>query len=119
VQRFVAAAGGGDLQTLLDLLAPDAVLLSDTGGKAKAALRPITGSDKIARLLVALRSQASDVGFRMLTVNGATAVAVSLDGGDFDSLFGVGVTDGRVSTIYLVRNPDKLSDLGAVRPVAR
>ena len=119
LERFLAAAGGGDLQTLLDVLAPDAVLLSDTGGKAKAALRPISGSDKIARLLVALNADAGDASFEMLTANGASAVLVHMGGPEGDSLFGLAVDAGRVSTIYLVRNPDKLSDLGAQRTVSR
>jgi RNA polymerase sigma-70 factor (ECF subfamily) len=118
VQRFVAAAAGGDLQALLEVLAPEAVLVSDTGGKAQAARRTITGADKIARLLVALRTAADEVRMDPVTVNGASGAGVSTNGGPVDSLFSVDVQDGRVTAIYLVRNPDKLVSLER-REVAR
>ena len=51
-ERFLAACAGGDVEALLAALAPDVVLISDGGGKAKAARRPITGADKVARFLV-------------------------------------------------------------------
>ena len=59
-ERFFAAVGGGDLEALLAALAPDVVLISDGGGKAKAALRPITGADKVARFLVAIAQQGGE-----------------------------------------------------------
>ena len=51
VQRFLAAAAGGDLQALMDVLAPEVVLLTDGGGKVNAALRPIEGPEKVVRFL--------------------------------------------------------------------
>ena len=53
-ERFLAAAGGGDIDGLMTVLAPDVTLLTDGGGKARAARRPITGAGKVARFLVAI-----------------------------------------------------------------
>ena len=74
---FFAAAAGGDLQQLMDVLAPDVVLLTDGGGKAKAALRPITGADKVARFLLGVSAGAEgdfDVEWRL--VNGTPSAIV-------------------------------------------
>ena len=56
-ERFLAACAGGDVEALRRALAPDAVLVSDGGGKAKAALRPITGADKVARFTIGIAGQ--------------------------------------------------------------
>src|SRR5215469_3185053 len=53
-ERFLAAAGGGDIDQLMMVLAPDVILIHDGGGKAKAPLRPITGAAKVARFLAAV-----------------------------------------------------------------
>ena len=53
-EQFFAACAGGDVDALLAALAPDVLLVSDGGGKVKAALRPIAGADKVARFLVAI-----------------------------------------------------------------
>jgi RNA polymerase sigma-70 factor (ECF subfamily) len=115
---FFAAAAGGDLQQLMDLLAPDVVLLSDGGGKAKAALRPITGADKVARFLLAIRPPAGDFDVEWRPVNGTPSAIVHL-GGRLDSVATGVVADGRVVRLYLVRNPDKLSGLQVERAVTR
>jgi len=56
VQHFLEAAASGDLQQLMDVLAPDVVLLSDGGGKVSVNLRPVVTADRVARLLVGLRA---------------------------------------------------------------
>src|SRR5690606_19265847 len=56
-ERFFEAAAGGDIQSLMDVLAPDVVLLTDGGGKVRAALRPIFGSDKVVRFLEGVRPE--------------------------------------------------------------
>ena len=76
-ERFLAAVGGGDLDALLAALAPDVVLISDGGGRTKAALRPITGADKVARWLVAVAEQGASIpGLRIevAEVNGWPAI---------------------------------------------
>ncbi|MEV6651676.1 RNA polymerase sigma factor SigJ [Streptomyces sp. NPDC051219] len=110
-ERFLAAAGGGDLEALMSLLAPDVRLVGDSGGKAKAPLRVIETADKVGRFLVGVAKQAAaDVEFRFLEINGGPALLV-LSGGRPDSVFQLEVADGRIQCIYAVRNPDKLTGL--------
>ncbi len=115
---FFAAVATGELQELMDLLAPDAVLLTDGGGKKSAALRPIVGADKIARFLLGLRATNPDFEASWLLVNGAPAALVSL-AGEPDSVVSARVHDGRVVELYAVRNPDKLAGLERVRVLSR
>lgn len=110
-QRFLAAAAGGDLDALLAVLAPDAVLVADGGGQVKAALRPISGADKVARFLLGIARQGTDdLVIRVADVNGAPAVVVWQGTEPFLSASLV-VVDGRVQQVLLVRNPDKLRGL--------
>ncbi|OLZ72168.1 RNA polymerase subunit sigma-24 [Streptomyces sp. IMTB 2501] len=109
--RFLTAAAEGDLDGLVSLLAPDVRLVSDSGGKAKAALRIVHTADKVARFLVGVaRLSPPDLSVRLLETNGGPAVLL-LSGGIPDSLLQVDVADGRVTTVYVVRNPDKLRHL--------
>jgi RNA polymerase sigma factor (sigma-70 family) len=117
--RFLAAAMGGDLHALLDVLAPDVTLWTDAGGKLPAARRVIQGRDKVARLLVVAvtKYRPTDLTIRYAEVNGGPA-ALLFAGGE---LFGVLVVDpseqgDQVHAIYGVANPDKLTWLaGALR----
>ena len=115
---FFAAAAGGDLQQLMDLLAPDVVLLSDGGGKAKAALRPIVGADKVARFLLGIRPADGEFDVEWRPVNGVPSAIIHL-GGRLDTVATGVVEDGRVVRLYLVRNPDKLTGLQDERAVTR
>jgi RNA polymerase sigma-70 factor (ECF subfamily) len=118
-ERFLAAAIGGDLHALLDVLAPDVTLWTDAGGKLRAARRVIQGRDKVARLLLAAvtKDLLADLTIRYAEVNGGPA-ALLFAGGE---LFGILVVDpseqgDRVRAIYGVVNPDKLTWLaGALR----
>jgi RNA polymerase sigma-70 factor (ECF subfamily) len=111
-ERFLAAAGGGDLDGLMSLLAPEARLVGDSGGKAKAPVRVLHGADKIGRFLAAVAPGAAPaLSVRFLEVNGGPAVLV-LSGDKPDSLFQLDVADGRVTAVYIIRNPDKLRFLG-------
>ncbi|MFF9153870.1 RNA polymerase sigma-70 factor [Streptomyces sp. NPDC014846] len=109
-ERFLAAAGGGDLEGLLSLLAADVRLVGDSGGKAKAPLRTLHTADKVGRFLIAVSGTVPDLAVRFLEVNGGPAVLI-LSGGKPDSLIQVDVADDRVSAVYIVRNPDKLRHL--------
>ncbi len=114
-ERFLAACAGGDVDALLAALAPDAVLISDGGGKAKAALRPITGADKVARFTVGIAAQGLALpGLRIeiADVNGAPAVVAWADGEPLMTMSLV-VADGLVTQVLVVRNPDKLAGLAA------
>jgi len=111
--QFLEATMTGDLDQVMSLLAPDVVLVSDGGGKRRAALRPIHGPEKIARWLIAVVTRPDVVGMvvRLLEVNGEEAF-VSYNGDDVDSVGFLEVDEqGVISEIYLVRNPDKLGAL--------
>ncbi|MFF8731462.1 RNA polymerase sigma factor SigJ [Streptomyces sp. NPDC015171] len=110
-ERFLAAAGGGDLAGLMSLLAPHVRLVGDSGGRAKAPVRVLHTADKVGRFLFgALRKAPTDLSFRALEVNGGPAVLV-LSGEKPDSLFQLDIADGRVTAVYIHRNPDKLRHL--------
>ncbi|GAA3196150.1 RNA polymerase sigma-70 factor [Streptomyces virens] len=113
-ERFLAAAADGDLEGLLELLAPDVRLVGDSGGKSRAPLRVLESADHVGRFLLgAARKSVPDLSLRFLEVNGGPAVLV-LAGGRPDSVFQLDVADGRVQTVYVVRNPDKLRSLAAL-----
>ncbi|MEV6117325.1 RNA polymerase sigma-70 factor [Streptomyces sp. NPDC052109] len=110
-ERFLAAAGGGDLAGLMSLLAPDVRLVGDSGGKAKAPVRIMHSADKVGRFLLAVAQRPPvDPAYRLLEANGGPAVLV-LSAGRPDALLQLDVVDGRVTTVYVVRNPDKLRHL--------
>ena len=112
-ERFLAACAGGDVDALLAALAPDAVLISDGGGKAKAALRPITGAEKVARFAAVVAGQGMALpGLRIeiADLNGSPAVVAWADGEPLMTMSLV-VADGLVTQVLVVRNPDKLAGL--------
>ncbi|MGW1165644.1 RNA polymerase sigma-70 factor [Streptomyces sp. NPDC001153] len=110
-ERFLAAAADGDLDGLMSLLAPDVRLVGDSGGKAKAPLRVLHTADKVGRFLVAVAQQsAAALSHRFLEANGGPALLVLSDGKP-ESLVQVDVAEGRVTAVYIVRNPDKLRHL--------
>lgn len=106
---FRRAVETGDLQGLLDLLAPDVVLVGDGGGVKQAVLRPIVGADRVARALVGgLAKLDVAVQLRPAQVNGFPALIVRLDG-ELDTVVTLRLDDGVISGLYAVRNPEKLS----------
>jgi RNA polymerase sigma-70 factor (TIGR02957 family) len=107
---FFAAAATGDVQQLMDMLAPDVVLLSDGGGKARAALNPIHGAAKVARFLVGVTPTDVQAEVDVLQVNGAPALVVRIDGRIDTVATGV-LVGGRITELLVVRNPDKLRRL--------
>ncbi|MEU9167947.1 RNA polymerase sigma-70 factor [Streptomyces sp. NPDC048420] len=110
-ERFLAAAGGGDLEGLMSLLAPDVRLVGDSGGKTKAPLRVLESADHVGRFLVGVAERGvPDLTWRFLELNGGPAV-VALAGGKPDSVFQLDVLDGRIQSVYIIRNPDKLRSL--------
>lgn len=112
-ERFLAAAADGDIERLLSLLAPDASLVGDSGGKSKAPLRVIETADKVARFLAGAARKGIDerTTFETLELNGAVAILARYDGKP-DAVFQLDVADGRVQRVYVIRNPDKLVSLG-------
>ncbi|NED95530.1 sigma-70 family RNA polymerase sigma factor [Phytoactinopolyspora alkaliphila] len=111
-ERFLAAAAGGDLTALMDVLAPDVELRTDTGGKVRAARQVMVGRDKVARLFASDRvfGELSELTVGHVVVNGEPAVALLHPDGSLHSVGVIEVSeDGRhVCGIYGVINPDKL-----------
>lgn len=107
LEAFRRAVETGDLQRLLDILAPDVVLLGDGGGVVQAALRPIVGAGRVANLLRRIAGTAS---LRPAQVNGCPALIIRLDG-EIDTVVAVRIDDGRITGLYAVRNPEKLSHM--------
>ncbi|MFC7496741.1 MULTISPECIES: RNA polymerase sigma-70 factor [unclassified Nocardioides] len=117
LEQFVRAASTGDIQSLMDVLAPDVVLVTDGGGLKKAALRPILGAEKVVRFLAAV-SEGLDAAADVVVVNGAPALRVVIDG-EIDTIASMVVEDGLVTGLYVVRNPEKLARLDAVTALTR
>jgi RNA polymerase sigma-70 factor (TIGR02957 family) len=104
-RAFQRAIETGDLQRLLDVLAPDVVLLGDGGGVVQAALEPVTGAQRVA---LALRRVAAAASLEPAQVNGFPALIIRLAGA-IDTVVAVRIDDGLITGLYAVRNPDKLS----------
>ncbi|MCX4834016.1 RNA polymerase sigma factor SigJ [Streptomyces sp. NBC_01016] len=112
-ERFLAAATEGDLDGLMAMLAPDAQLVGDSGGKARAPLRVIESADKVGRFVQGAVRQGGAEGFELHLVefNGTLGVLVTANGKP-DAVLQLGLGEGRIQQIYIVRNPDKLAALG-------
>jgi RNA polymerase sigma-70 factor (ECF subfamily) len=108
IEAFQRAIETGDLQSLLDMLAPDVVLLGDGGGLKQTVLRPIMGAERVARVLAAglprIRGEAS---VEPVQINGCPGLIVRLNG-EVDDVVTVRIDDGLISWLYVVRNPQKL-----------
>ena len=112
-ERFLAAAAEGDLAGLMEMLAPDVRLIGDSGGKSQAPLRILETADNVGRFLVAVAGKGvPEMSFRFLELNGGPAVLI-LSGDTPDSVLQVDVSAGRVRSVYIVRNPDKLRSLAS------
>jgi RNA polymerase sigma-70 factor (TIGR02957 family) len=109
LDAFQRAVETGDLQSLLDILAPDVVALSDGGGVRQAVPRPVVGSDRVARLLTAgLDRFGAEMSVEPVQVNGCPALIMRRDG-ELDGVMAMRVEEGLVTGLYYVRNPEKLS----------
>jgi RNA polymerase sigma-70 factor (ECF subfamily) len=119
-RRFFAAAAGGDMTALLELLAPDVVSIGDGGGKAWATAKPLRGRERVARFMLGLYRRGPKMGARleMTWVNGQPG-AVTYDAEDrVINVFALDIADGLVQAVRSVVNPDKLRHLGPTSDVA-
>jgi RNA polymerase sigma-70 factor (ECF subfamily) len=106
---FQRAIETGDLQSLVDVLAPDVVMLSDGGGVKQALQRPITGAHRVARVLgLGLPRIVGEVSVEPVQINGGPALIIRIDD-EIDSVVAARIDDGRITGLYIVRNPEKLS----------
>ncbi len=109
-ERFLEAAGNGDVDGLLAVLAPDVTLVTDGGGVRRAALRPIHGADKVIRWLLGVTSRPDtpDLTADLRVVNGELAIVLSSPEG-VDSVLFLTVEEDRITALHSIRNPEKLS----------
>ncbi|MFK4808494.1 RNA polymerase sigma-70 factor [Microbacterium sp. ZW CA_36] len=120
VERLVAALNTGDLQGLMDVLAPEVVSVADGGGKVRgAARRPVVGAERLARYLIGGMSKLEGTLVASATwVNGQPGIRVELDG-QLAGVVSLTVEDGRITRIYSIANPDKLGWLDVEAEVGR
>ncbi|MGW1754155.1 RNA polymerase sigma-70 factor [Streptomyces mirabilis] len=109
LESFQRAFESRDLQGLMDVLAPEVVLVSDGGGVKQAALRPISGAEKVVRFIVGGTGKAEGSLTSAPTVaNGNPALVLRLDG-EVDGIMAIRVEGDRITGLYYVRNPEKLT----------
>ncbi|MGW4330395.1 RNA polymerase sigma-70 factor [Nocardia sp. NPDC004573] len=116
-EAFRRALETRDVQGLLDVLAPDVVAISDGGGIKQATPRPVLGADKVARFIVGgLTKNDVALSVESTTVNGSPALALHMDG-ELDGVLAMRVEDTRITGIYYVRNPQKLTHIDSETPL--
>jgi RNA polymerase sigma-70 factor (TIGR02957 family) len=111
LEAFQRAVETGELHHLLDILAPDVVALSDGGGVVQALPAPVVGAGRVARLLAGLGRIGAAVSLQAAQVNGYPSLILRLNG-EIDTVIAVRVDGGRITGLYAVRNPQKLSHMG-------
>ncbi|MEV0271490.1 RNA polymerase sigma-70 factor [Hamadaea sp. NPDC050747] len=117
VEAFRRALKTRDLQGLLDVLAPDVVAISDGGGIKQATPRPVIGADKVARFMVrGLARHDVAITVEPTAINGSPALAMHVDG-HLDGVIAMRVEDGRITGLYFVRNPNKLTHIDTETPL--
>jgi RNA polymerase sigma-70 factor, ECF subfamily len=121
LRSFLAAARDGDLDQLVDLLAADAVLYGDGGGKATAVREPLYGRDRVAGFVLALfeRGRRLGVSVEPVLVNSGPGMIIRDPEGKLISVLALEILDGVVQTVRGIVNPDKLQHLGVVSDLAR
>ncbi|GAB3293689.1 hypothetical protein EK0264_12575 [Epidermidibacterium keratini] len=113
-ETFASALRSGDLDAACQVLAPDVLLVTDGGGKVKAALRPIEGATKVARFFLGLFEMYGDYTLVPTTLNRQPALLVTA--GDDLTAVSFEVTGGRIERIWVMRNPDKIAHISAIQP---
>jgi RNA polymerase sigma-70 factor, ECF subfamily len=118
--RFVDAARGGDLDELVALLAPDAVLVGDGGGRARAISRPLTGGPAVAKALANFAREGAMRGVMVepVRVNGQPGLRTLAPDGALVNVIGIDVAGGHVVRLHSILNPDKLGHLGPLSAIA-
>jgi RNA polymerase sigma-70 factor (ECF subfamily) len=117
VEQFLAAVRNGDLQGLLDVLAPDVVVIADGGGLVTAAPQPIVGAERVAAFLIGTAGRL-DFEAKVVWLNGSPAARIDI-GGEVDTAVSLTVENGRITHMYAVRNPHKLAGLDGVASLTR
>jgi len=119
LEAFQRAIETGDLQSLVDILAPDVVALSDGGGVKQALPRPVVGADKVANLFaLLLNTVGTELSVEPAQINGSPGLFLRLNG-ELDMVVAVRIDNGLVTGLYTVRNPAKLSRVQRETAVSR
>ncbi|MFF1442468.1 RNA polymerase sigma-70 factor [Streptomyces sp. NPDC058295] len=107
--RFLTACAGGDLNAVLELLAPDVVAWSDGGGKVTAARRPLHGTDHVARWVIGTLAKPVSTGVALepATINAEPGLLITLGGRPIGTV-SLDVNDGLIQHLRFQLNPDKL-----------
>lgn len=114
LKRFLAAAEVGDLEGLEQLLAEDAAMYSDGGGKVVAARKPLFGAARIARVIAKLtrkRQRRGPFDTQLVKVNGQPGRILRAEDGSVSDILSIDVVEGRIQTVRVIRNPDKLAHI--------
>jgi RNA polymerase sigma-70 factor (ECF subfamily) len=119
VDRFLAAVTQGDLQGLLDVLAPDVVLVADGGGVAQAVVKPVNGAKRVANLLRPFGRLAPQARIVPVPLNGAVGARIVDTDDGYDTAISFVIEEGRISRIYAVRNPAKLGRIDVEATISR
>jgi len=119
VERFLAAVTQGDLQGLLDALAPDVVLVADGGGIAQATLKPVVGAKKVANLLRTFEKFGAGARIVPVALNGSPGAKIVDVADGYDTAISLVVENGRISQIYAIRNPAKLGGIDTEAMLSR
>ncbi|MFG2408084.1 RNA polymerase sigma-70 factor [Streptomyces brevispora] len=117
VERFLTALRTGKLQDLLEVMAPDVVMIADGGGIVSAALVPICGAAEVAPVLARAERLVEALETTPVWLNGAPAGRIEFDGEP--AAVSIEVEDGLITRIYVVRNPHKLTRLDEPARLAR
>ncbi|MFI6906390.1 RNA polymerase sigma factor SigJ [Nonomuraea sp. NPDC050394] len=109
VRAFATAATTGDLRALVAVLDPDVVWRADGGGMVGAALVPVVGAEKVARVVMGLVERwFTGMTAHLREVNGGPGFVIVDEGDIVDTVMSFTVSDGRITEVDVVRNPDKL-----------
>jgi RNA polymerase sigma-70 factor (TIGR02957 family) len=117
VERFLLALRTGQLQELMELMAPDVVFIADGGGLAATARAPVHGAERVASFLARANRVLATVEMKTVWLNGAPAGRIEIDGKP--TVVSVVVEEGRITRIYVMRNPRKLARLDQTAALAR
>jgi RNA polymerase sigma-70 factor, ECF subfamily len=118
VERLLVAVRTGHVQELMDLMAPEVVLIVDGGGLAPAVRSPVHGAERVAKLLSRAHRAAETLEISAVWLNGAPAARIEFDG-ELGAAVSLLVENGQVTRIYVTRNPRKLVRLGEPAQLAR
>lgn len=116
LEQCVLAFQAGDVDALMGLMAEDIVTQSDGGGKVSAAIKPLRGRDHVAKFLLGLRRFIEpSMTFEIAGINGREAILNWKADGTIDNVMIFTVAEGKIQSVFIIRNPDKLTRLSSTK----